>query len=238
LKLVETVGDSNSNVLNSGSISLTKELKPESIYVIYYSTGFGLELSTNLLTYTQPSGVRGRSSAMVVEGDDELLAMGYFEYELEKTQNVNKLYMAGELSPENSSGIYKLEIYELTSSATQTEDEVIGILGDTDYYKEDEDCVYFDLSKKGNYRVTNLTENDLPTGLFQLDFGYSKTFPTVGKALVSVNGFNQTFSNFDAYIFGCPNYGSYVSNGAFSKDVDIYIQVTDDTVLVFGHLEG
>lgn len=128
----------------------------------------------------------------------------------------------------------------MTKPSTQTEDEVtvINISGDTDYYKEDEDCVYFDLSKKGNYRVTNLTDNDIPTGLFQLDFGYSKAFPTVGKALVSVNGFNQTFSNFDAYIFGYPGAGSYVSHEPFTVNVDIYIQVTDDTVLVFGHLEG
>ena len=127
----------------------------------------------------------------------------------------------------------------ITKPSVQTEDEftVINISGDTDYYKEDEDYVYFDLSKKGNYRVSNLTSNDLPTRLFQLDFGFSKTFPTVGKALLSVDGFKQTFSAYDSYIFGYPGSGSYVSHESFSKDTYVYIQVTDDTVLVFGHLE-
>lgn len=224
LKLVERLEsiDTDTSLLNGdGVVNLTKELKPNAVYYIKYTTNFGYMYCTNLFTYDYGNSgyVVGYSNMMVVEGDDEERACGYFEYE--HTDSVNMLTLKGQIAANSLSVILELEIYELTASATQTEDEVTVIdLGITDEQ--------YDLLENGRYIIdySNIT------GIVQLNFGtfkYKKGTEevTLGKFLAGQVGINQ--SNF--YDYAQENENSWIM--LKQCDYPIMIDVSEKMVTVY-----
>lgn len=221
LKLVERQ-ESDENVLNEAyRIELNKKLKPNNIYVVtYYSGMYGDEISTML-----PISSDGRAHVRaVVPADGGTSFPGKLNYNLLS----NVLYFNTDDYSLTLDPITKLEIYELTSGDTQTEDEVIKLFSSDVSHNDELDIDGLDLRKPGKYYIyddDNLEEIDAYFG-YTSDGKYPK-YVFYSNILTGATACTRDEND---------GVGQLVTI-AFGYDKSLYIEVTDRTVHIYNLFE-